>query len=126
MLLTAASCSGIVQSLSFDMLSPDSHVLFSSTNFEFWGYQRSNGALYNISFDGGPFDQIDAYNASASGSDGPKQLFVKTGLSNEMHSVRIVNVFDTRPPEPQFGQMNGGSQSLWLGRTMRLILSAAP
>ncbi|KAF8312133.1 acid protease [Clavulina sp. PMI_390] len=75
-----------------------------STTFEFWGYQRSDGALYNISFDGVAAGQIDAYNATSTGSDGPRRLYLKTGLTNAVHSVRIVNVFDSRGSK--YGQMN--------------------
>ncbi|KAF8310515.1 acid protease [Clavulina sp. PMI_390] len=75
-----------------------------STSFEFWGYQRSDGALYNISFDGVHAGQIDAYNATSTGNDPPLRLYRKTGLSEEIHSVRIVNAYDKRGSK--YGQMN--------------------
>lgn len=68
------------------------------------GYQRSDGGLFAISFDGDSPTQIDAYNRTAIGSDSPMLLFAKTGLSNEIHTVKITNLLDTRVSK--YGQMN--------------------
>lgn len=94
---------------------------FTRTTFEFWGYQRSDAGLYSISFDGGATTQIDVFNATATGNDGPRRLFFKTGLTNAIHSVRIVNLLDSR--SGKFGQMNGKFQKcLFLNNVLEKVL----
>jgi len=60
--------------------------------------------MFSISFDGGSPSQIDVYNKTAKGTDSPMLLFAQTGLSNDVHTVTITNLLDSRVGE--YGQMN--------------------
>jgi hypothetical protein len=75
------------------------------TGFRFFGWQRSDGGIYQITFDGARAARIDVYNKDSNGDATPMELFKVDGLRNTRHVVEIVNLNDTRTPRG-FGQMN--------------------
>ncbi|KAF8314074.1 acid protease [Clavulina sp. PMI_390] len=76
----------------------------ASSMFQLWGYQRSDGGLYSLSFDSGSPTQVDVYNATSTGTDPPRLLYSTTNLSNSIHTINITNLYDSRTSK--YGQMN--------------------
>ncbi|KAH7103290.1 hypothetical protein BKA62DRAFT_828485 [Auriculariales sp. MPI-PUGE-AT-0066] len=75
------------------------------TSLEFWGWQRSDGGVYQITFDGAKAARIDVYNPKSDGNAVPMRLFKVDNLSKAKHVVEVTNLNDTRTPRG-FGQMN--------------------
>lgn len=63
-----------------------------------------------MSIDGQSYGIIDYYNTSSNGTDGPFLLYSQTGLSNDVHTVNITNLYD--PRVNHYGQANVSNQSL--------------
>ncbi|EJD50522.1 hypothetical protein AURDEDRAFT_112165 [Auricularia subglabra TFB-10046 SS5] len=72
--------------------------------FQFFGYQRSDGGIYSITFDGANARRIDVYNKTSTGDDAPLNLFHINDLPNTPHTVVIQNLNDARVGK--YGQMN--------------------
>lgn len=71
---------------------------------QFFGYQRSDGGIYSITFDGANARRIDVYNKTSTGDDAPLNLFHINDLPNTPHTVVITNLNDARVGK--YGQMN--------------------
>ncbi|EJD51709.1 hypothetical protein AURDEDRAFT_111746 [Auricularia subglabra TFB-10046 SS5] len=72
--------------------------------FEYWAYQRSDGGVLQITFDGAQASRIDLYNKTSTGDDFPLKLFTVSGLENTAHTVVVSNLNDSRVAH--FGQAN--------------------
>lgn len=72
--------------------------------FEYWAYQRSDGGVLQITFDGAQASRIDLYNKTSTGADFPLKLFTVSNLENTEHTVVITNLNDSRVGH--FGQAN--------------------
>ncbi|KZO95678.1 acid protease [Calocera viscosa TUFC12733] len=75
----------------------------SSTSWQWWGYQRSDGGLAQVCVDGANCLDFSYYNASTNGSESPRLLATLSALPNTMHTITITNVED--PAVNQYGQM---------------------
>lgn len=74
------------------------------TGFAYYGMQRAGGGIFKICIDcdpnqpAGPFETIDALNRTGTGNgrDPPVLLYSNQNLSNDMHTVVLMNTNDTR------------------------------
>ncbi|KAH7106823.1 hypothetical protein BKA62DRAFT_685212 [Auriculariales sp. MPI-PUGE-AT-0066] len=71
---------------------------------EFWAYQRSDGGILQITFDGAQASRIDIYNSTSDGNAIPMMLFKVADLENTAHVVQITNLQDQRVGKA--GQLN--------------------